>query len=98
MIRFRFWRCRQKSQSRSVVNWPPFVDRLFAAVGAVVESDVAAFYSAWEFDLPTGDAEDLFDELKAAYEDILLIDSPEKADAAAQRFMDTMGDGTQNGS
>ena len=96
MMRFRFWRRRQKSQPITIVNWPPFVDRLFAAVGAVIESDVLPFASAWEFDY-SDDGEELFEELKAAHEDILLIDTPAKADAAAQRIMDLMSRERPNG-
>ena len=85
----RFW--RHAKPERAIVIWPPFVDRLFKAVGSIIKAEgMMAFPSAWEFD--HGEGQELFEELKAAYEDILLIDSPEKADAAAQRMIDTRSD------
>jgi len=76
--------------------WPPYVDRLFRAVGAIVESeaillaltDFAASvpHNAWGLNA-SEEVVERFKELQAAYDGVLLIDSPDKASAVAARLL-----------
>jgi hypothetical protein len=85
----RIWPFRERLPAAEPLEvWPDYIDRLFRAVGAVMEAMEGAFTSSWEFETPVShDAEDLFNELEAAYEDVLLIDTPHKAAALAGRLL-----------
>jgi hypothetical protein len=89
----RIWPFRKRPAPPEPLEvWPDYIDRLFRAVGAVIEAAEGAFTNTWEFETPVShDAEDLFGELKAAYEDVLLIDTRHKASAAAARLLAAYG-------